>query len=66
MKIQHWQRWKQFTSGILINKAKEKEVSEKYIKELATKTPSGDQLVVNLSGGNQQKVVIAKVAYPRQ
>ena len=50
----------QFTSGILINKAKEKEVSEKYIKELATKTPSGEQLVVNLSGGNQQKVVIAK------
>ena len=50
----------QFTSGIFINKAKEKEVSEKYIKELATKTPSGDQLVVNLSGGNQQKVVIAK------
>ena len=50
----------QFTSGIFINKAKEKEVSEKYIKELATKTPNGDQLVVNLSGGNQQKVVIAK------
>ena len=42
------------------NKAKEKEVSERYVKELATKTPSGDQLVVNLSGGNQQKVVIAK------
>ena len=41
-------------------KAKEKEVSERYVKELATKTPSGDQLVVNLSGGNQQKVVIAK------
>ena len=50
----------QFTSGILINKAKEKEVSEKYIKELATKTPNGDQLVVNLSGGNQQKVLLAK------
>ena len=27
---------------------------------LKTKTPSVDQLVVNLSGGNQQKVVIAK------
>ena len=27
---------------------------------LATKTPGVDQLVVNLSGGNQQKVVIAK------
>ena len=50
----------EFTNGIFINKAKEKKVSEKYIKELATKTPSGDQLVVNLSGGNQQKVVIAK------
>lgn len=50
----------QFTSGLLINKSKEKKVTEKYIQELATKTPSADQLVVNLSGGNQQKVVIAK------
>ena len=49
-----------FTSGLFINKAKEKEVTEKYVKELATKTPTTDQLVVNLSGGNQQKVVIAK------
>ena len=39
-------------------KAKEKEVSERYVKELATKTPSGDQLVVNLSGGNQQKLLL--------
>ena len=50
----------EFTNGIFINKAKEKEVSERYVKELATKTPSGDQLVVNLSGGNQQKCVIGK------
>ena len=50
----------EFMSGFLINKAKEKQVTEKYIEELATKTPSADQLVVNLSGGNQQKVVIAK------
>ena len=50
----------EFTSGIFINKSKEKEVSEKYVKELATKTPNCEQLVVNLSGGNQQKVVIAK------
>ena len=49
-----------FTNGLFINKAKEKEVTEKYVKELATKTPTTDQLVVNLSGGNQQKVVIAK------
>ena len=49
-----------YTSGLFINKAEEKKVAEQYIKELATKTPSADELVVNLSGGNQQKVVIAK------
>ena len=50
----------EYMNGLFINKKKEKEVSEKYIKELDTKTPSSEQLVVNLSGGNQQKVVIAK------
>ncbi len=50
----------EYMNGIFINKGKEKEVAERYINELGTKTPSADQLVVNLSGGNQQKVVIAK------
>ena len=50
----------EYTRGLFINKGKEKKVTEKYVKELATKTPTTDQLVVNLSGGNQQKVVIAK------
>ncbi len=50
----------EYMSGLFINKKKEKDVTEKFIKELDTKTPSSDQLVVNLSGGNQQKVVIAK------
>ncbi len=49
-----------YMSGIFINKKEEKKVTEKYIEELSTKTPSSDQPVVNLSGGNQQKVVIAK------
>ena len=49
-----------FMSGIFINKKKEKKVAQDYVESLATKTPSVDQLVVNLSGGNQQKVVIAK------
>ena len=49
-----------YMNGLFIDKKKEKDVTEKYIKELDTKTPSSDQLVVNLSGGNQQKVVIAK------
>ena len=51
---------KNFMNGILINKKKEAEVAQKYVEALATKTPSVEQLVVNLSGGNQQKVVIAK------
>ena len=49
-----------FMSGIFINKKNEKKVAQDYVESLATKTPSVDQLVVNLSGGNQQKVVIAK------
>ena len=49
-----------FMKGIFINKKKENEVAQEYVDTLKTKTPSVDQLVVNLSGGNQQKVVIAK------
>jgi len=51
---------KGFTKGIFIDKKKEKQAAEEYVRQLDTKTPSVDQLVVNLSGGNQQKVVIAK------
>ena len=36
------------------------ENSEKYVKRMRTKTPSVHQLCRNLSGGNQQKVVLAK------
>jgi len=35
-------------------------ISEKYRKQLGIMTPSIQQKVVNLSGGNQQKVVLAK------
>ena len=44
----------------LINSAREQEVAERYVEALEIKTPSIDQMVKNLSGGNQQKVVIAK------
>ena len=37
-----------------------KRQSEEYIEKLNIKTPSADQIVGNLSGGNQQKIVIAK------
>ena len=49
-----------YMKGLFIDKKKEKEVAQKYVDILKTKTPGVDQLVVNLSGGNQQKVVIAK------
>jgi ribose transport system ATP-binding protein len=35
-------------------------ISERYVAELKIRTPSLSQLVVQLSGGNQQKVVLAK------
>ena len=49
-----------FMSGIFINKKKEAEEAQRYVDRLRTKTPGVDQLVINLSGGNQQKVVVAK------
>jgi ribose transport system ATP-binding protein len=38
----------------------EKEITEQYRKRIDIKTPSMEQRVINLSGGNQQKVVLAK------
>lgn len=49
-----------FMKGIFIDKKKENTETEKYVESLAIKTPSVDQLVVDLSGGNQQKVVLTK------
>ena len=50
----------EYTKGLFIDKPKEEQVTQKYVDTLKTKTPGIDQLVMNLSGGNQQKVVIAK------
>jgi ribose transport system ATP-binding protein len=43
-----------------LNRTTERAVAESGVKRLRTKTPSIQQAVVNLSGGNQQKVVLAK------
>lgn len=50
-----------YCSGLFVDRKKEGEVTDHYVKEFSIKTPTTDQLVNNLSGGNQQKVVIAKV-----
>lgn len=44
----------------VIDEAKEKQVAEKYRKEFRTKAPTIEMPAGNLSGGNQQKVVLAK------
>ena len=44
----------------LVKTGETNKTAEKYVDALAIKTPSVKQLVRNLSGGNQQKVVIGK------
>lgn len=44
----------------VIDSDKEHAVAEEYRKKIRIKTPSVEQLVGNLSGGNQQKVLLAK------
>lgn len=48
------------TSHGVINEKKTKENTQKYINDLKIKTPSVHQVAKNLSGGNQQKIVIGK------
>ncbi|QJD87693.1 sugar ABC transporter ATP-binding protein [Cohnella herbarum] len=45
----------------IVSDAKEKTIADGIIKDLAIKTPTRDQKAGNLSGGNQQKIVIGKV-----
>jgi ribose transport system ATP-binding protein len=47
-------------SGPFLNPAREKAIARKYVQELQIKTPGVEQIVQNLSGGTQQKVVLAK------
>ena len=51
---------KQAMRGPFVSDRKDIAIAEEYSKKLRIKTPSVNQLVKNLSGGNQQKVVLAK------
>lgn len=51
---------KGFSNGAFLNEKKILASGEEHIKSLRIKTPSIDEIVGQLSGGNQQKVVIGK------
>lgn len=51
---------KRISRWLVINRKKDNALVGESIKRLNIKTPSMNQVVINLSGGNQQKVVVAK------
>ena len=44
----------------VVDETRTRKITEEYVDRLKTRTPSIDQLAKNLSGGNQQKVVVGK------
>jgi ribose transport system ATP-binding protein len=50
----------QYLRGLFVDRRAETKATSTEIAELRIRTPSGEQIVRNLSGGNQQKVVLAK------
>ena len=52
---------RKFASGLFLNLKKENEMADNQINQLTIKVTSRNQIANFLSGGNQQKVVIAKV-----
>lgn len=46
--------------GGAIQSAKERKLAESWVEKLHVRTPNVDALCLNLSGGNQQKVVLSK------
>ena len=51
---------KPFAKGVQIDFAKRDEIADKLIAEFDIRTPSAETLAKQLSGGNQQKVVVAR------
>jgi ABC-type sugar transport system ATPase subunit len=51
---------KEFIRAVFVNREKEVAITREYVDSIDIKTPTYAQLVGNLSGGNQQKVIIAR------
>ncbi len=51
---------KKITHGLFLDQKKENSTADEFIELINIKTPTRMQKVLNLSGGNQQKVVVAK------
>ncbi|WP_414091285.1 sugar ABC transporter ATP-binding protein [Rhizobium sp. BR 314] len=51
---------KKFAGGLFISERQEETAAQRMIKMLQIKTPGTAMIVENLSGGNQQKIVLAK------
>ncbi len=48
------------SQGMFVVPSKERKLAEAYVEQLSVSTPSVDQEIRRLSGGNQQKVLVAK------
>jgi ribose transport system ATP-binding protein len=49
--------------GVVLNRRREDKVGREYVKDLRVKTSSVTEKIRNLSGGNQQKVIIARCLF---
>lgn len=51
---------KELTNGLFINNSKRAQMADEYVSRLSIKLLSAEQMIKNLSGGNQQKVLLAR------
>lgn len=56
---------KELSVAGFVNRRRERTAADHFVRELRIRTPSVEQRVRNLSGGNQQKVVLAKWLFTR-